>query len=388
MPGFELYGEEERAAILEWFDSNNGVMFAHGFDSIRKGVFKVREFERAVSERLNVRYAQAVSSGSAALLVALCALKVKPGDEIITSAFTFVATAEAILHAGATPVIAEVDTSLNMDPEDVKKRITGRTKGIIPVHMAGAAADMDRILDIARENKLFVLEDSAQAFGGTYRGKYLGTLGDVGIFSFDFAKNITTGEGGMIVTNDAELFERARAFHDHGHEYDPSLPRGLDTRSGPGFNYRMTEIQAVLGLTQLGKLDLIMSSQREHKEALKAGISKCGFEFRKLHDPIGETGDTLIFFLKNEAAAQKFAAQLSERGLGTKNLPDALTWHYAGTWHHLFRDIPSLANCDRLWPKTDALLRRAIALPVMVKMSRADLNEVTKSVHAISRESL
>jgi 8-amino-3,8-dideoxy-alpha-D-manno-octulosonate transaminase len=386
MPGFELFGPEERAAILEWFDSNNGVMFAHGYDGIRKGVFKVREFEREVARRLDSPYALAVSNGSAALLVALRALGVKPGDEIITSAFTFVATAEAIIEAGAVPVFAEVDESLNLDPADVAHRITSRTRVIIPIHMAGAPADLDAILAIARAHGLIVLEDTAQAFGGTYHGRFLGTLGDAGTLSFDFAKNITTGEGGMIVTARRELFEAARAYHDHGHEYNPTLPRGRDTRSRPGFNFRITEVQAVLGLTQLKKLDFILARQRANKAVIKNGIADCGFEFRRLHDEKGEIGDSLIFFLPSESAAGAFAKKLGERGLGTKNLPDALIWHYAGTWRHLFGDFPALANCERLWPRTDALLKRAIALPIMLRMEDADLDRVVTSVREIAKQ--
>jgi len=386
VPGFELYGPDERAAILEWFDSNNGVMFAHGYDALRKGVFKVREFEREVARRLDSPYALAVSNGSAALLVALRALGVRRSDEIITSAFTFVATAEAIIEAGATPVFAEVDASLNLDPADVARRITPRTRVIIPVHMAGAPADLDAILALAHAHGLVVLEDTAQAFGGTYHGRHLGTLGDAGTLSFDFAKNITTGEGGMVVTARRELFEAARAYHDHGHEYDPTLPRGRDTRSRPGFNFRMTEVQAVLGLTQLKKLEFILARQRANKAVIKNGIAGCGFEFRQLHDEKGEIGDSLIFFLPNAAAARTFARKLSDRGLGTKNLPDALIWHYAGTWRHLFGDFPALANCERLWPRTDALLKRAIALSIMLRMEDADFDRVITSVREIAKQ--
>jgi 8-amino-3,8-dideoxy-alpha-D-manno-octulosonate transaminase len=385
MPGYELFGEEEREAILQWFDSNNGVMMAHGFDHIRKGVFKVRDFEKEAAALLGAPYAQAVSSGSAALLVGLRALGVKPGDEIITQAFTFVATVEAIIEVGATPVITEVDESLNMDPDDLEKKITPRTKGIIPVHMHGAAADMKRILEIARKHNLWVLEDSAWVFGGTYEGKCLGTLGDVGTYSFDFAKNITTGEGGMVVTSSEELFKRARAYHDHGHEYNKQFPRGRDTRSQPGFNYRMTEIQGALGLTQLKKVDYLNTTQRQHKQIIKDGISGSGFEFRKIHNPEGDTSDAVIFFLENAAIAERFVARLTERGLGTKNLPDALTWHYAGTWRHLFEDFPALHNCETLWPQSDNLLRRAVSLPVTVRMTEADLDRVISSVREIAK---
>ena len=378
MPGYEVFGQEECQAVIQWFATNNGVMMAHGFDGLRKGVFKVREFERAVAQIMQVPYAQAVSSGTAALVVALRAMGVKPGDEVITQAFTFVATVEAILEVGATPLVTEVDESLTMDPEDLAAKITSRTTAIIPVHMAGAAANMDAILRIARSRGVAVLEDACQAFGGTYRGQPLGTLADAGVFSFDFAKNITTGEGGMIVTRDQELFERARAFHDHGHEYNPTRRRGEDTRTLPGFNFRMTEIQGVLGLTQLQKLPMILSRQRANKAAIKTGLADCGLVFRPLHDAAGDIGDTLIFFLEHEAAATAFAAGLAKQGLGTKNLPDALTWHFAGTWDHLLHGQ---------WPKTEQLLRRAIALPINVTMSPELIERVLSSVRALSQSS-
>jgi 8-amino-3,8-dideoxy-alpha-D-manno-octulosonate transaminase len=148
----------------------------------------------------------------------------------------------------------------------------------------------------------------------------------------------------------------------------------------------MTEVQGVLGLTQLGKLDLILERQRANKAVIKDGIADCGFEFRHLRDEKGETADTLIFFLESEAVAATFAKKLAERGLGTKNLPDALIWHYAGTWQHLFGDFPGLVRCETLWPRTDRLLKRAIALPIMVKMDEASLDRVVTSVREIAKQ--
>jgi 8-amino-3,8-dideoxy-alpha-D-manno-octulosonate transaminase len=208
----------------------------------------------------------------------------------------------------------------------------------------------------------------------------------VGTYSFDFAKNITTGEGGMLVTGDAKLYEHARAYHDHGHEYNETLPRGRDTRSRAGFNFRMTEVQAVLGLTQLKKLKFIVTRQRENKAAIKEGIAECGFPFRRLHDSAGDVGDTLIFLLDSEKTALRFAERLGALRLGTKNLPDALTWHFAGTWEHLFRGYPHLSEPAHRWPRTADLLRRAIALPVNVRMSEQDLAKVVQAVKMIARE--
>ncbi len=283
-------------------------------------------------------------------------------------------------------MITEIDTSLNMDPYDLENKITDKTKVIIPVHMAGAPANMTKILSIANKNGISVMEDSAQSFGGSYKGKFTGTMGKMGIYSFDFAKNITTGEGGAIVTDNKELFLKARALHDHGHEYNHNFPRGKDTRSGPGFNYRMTEIQAAIGLAQLKKLDYIIQKQRENKRKIKEGIEDLNITFRTLEDERGDIGDTLIFFLDNKEIAQRFAIKIYDNGLGTKNLPDALTWHFSGTWEHLFKDFTSLRNCKGMWPISTDLLERAIALPINVKMSELDIEKTIKTIRSISKE--
>jgi 8-amino-3,8-dideoxy-alpha-D-manno-octulosonate transaminase len=217
MPGFEVFGEDERKAINEVFDANGGILFAHGFDALRKGVYKVREFEAAAVAKFGVAHAQAVSSGTAALRVALAAFGIGRGDEVIIPAFTFVATAEAVIQSGATLVVVDVDDSLNMSPAALEAAITPATRAVIPVHMLGAAADMDAIGRIAARRDLKIIEDAAQAVGARFHGRYLGTLGHAGCFSFDAGKVIITGEGGMIVTNDHDTFTRARAYHDHGH---------------------------------------------------------------------------------------------------------------------------------------------------------------------------
>lgn len=385
MPGYELFGEEEFQAIHELFNANNGVLFAHGFAAQRKNIFKVRELEAALAKTTQSPYCQVVSSGTAALFVAIRAFGIGPGDEVITSSFTFVATVEAILEAGATPVLTEIDETYNMDPEDLRARITPKTKLILPVHMAGAPAPMDEILEIAREHNIPVLEDAAQAFGGTYKGQALGTLGDAGIFSFDFAKNITTGEGGAIVSASEDLFQLARELHDHGHQYNSAVPRGRDTRRMRGFNFRMTEIQAAIGLAQLTKLDPILQEQRQNKQKLRKLLAGLDVQFRTVVDE-GEIGDTMIFALESKEAALEVAEKLAEQGVGTKNLPDAMDWHFAGTWSHLFQDVPSLQNYAELWPKTRDLLERSIALPVNVKMTDAEIEHMAEAVHqAVSK---
>lgn len=381
MPGYEFIGTTELEAINDFFKKSNGVLFAHGFDSRRNGIYKVREFEKSITNYLGVKHCQAVSSGTAALLVALKALGIKPGDEVITSSFTFIATAEAIIASGATPVFAEIDNSLNIDPNDVERIITNKTKVIIPVHMAGTAADMDKIINISKKYNIKILEDSAQNIGGSHKGKYLGTLGDIGIYSLDFAKTITTGEGGLIVTNDQQLFERSRAFHDHGHNYDMNLPRGEDACSMIGFNYRMSELQAVIGLVQLNnRLKEIVFHQKENKKQIKNGLSDLNVNFRQIHDEANDIGDTLIIMFDNSKQAFNFAKKIRSLGMGTKNLPDAIKWHFSGHWDHINK------SCFEMWPKTRDLLSRSVALPVLANFNKEEIQKIIYNIRLAIEE--
>jgi len=383
MPGFELIGKEEQEAVNQIFETG-GVLYRYGWDGKREGIYRVDEFENRFAHRLGVKYALAVSSGTAALHTVLRAMGVGPGDEVITQSYTFIATVEAIVETGATPVITDIDRSLNMDPDDLLEKITSRTKIIIPVHMMGAAARMDEIMDIARERGIKVLEDNAQACGGTYRGKHLGTIGDAGITSFDFGKVLTTGEGGMIYTNDEDIFIHSRQYSDHGHELNPNVPRGEDTRSRSGFNYKMTELQGAVGLAQLDKLDTIIQRQRYNKDKVKKGISDIpDIEFRDVPDPSGDIGDSVVFFLKDSLTAKNFADLWARKGFGTKNLPDAINWHFAGTWDHILPQYPAYSRrgLDEEFRKSDELLRRAIAIPVLFDMDERYLTEIIVSVH-------
>ena len=200
------------------------------------------------------KYALGVSNGSAALYVGLKALGIGPGDEIITSAFTFIASIEAILECGAIPVLADVDESLNLDPSSVESLITDQTKAIMPVHMFGAAADMDAFKEICDLHGLYLIEDACQAIGATYKGRGCGGLGVWGAYSLDPYKVITVGEGGMLFTNDEELYKKMEYYHDHGHIHDLSIERGAEGKAS-WFNFRMGELQGALGFAQLSKLD-------------------------------------------------------------------------------------------------------------------------------------
>ena len=278
MPGFELIGKEEKEEINHLFDKS-GILFRHSFENIRNDVYKVKDFEKEFSKKMKVPHSF-VTSGTSALRVALASLGISKGDEVITQSFTFVATVEAIIESRAQPVIAEIDKTLNMNPADLEKKISKKTKAIIIVHMLGVPAKLKEIKDIADKNNIPLIEDTAWGCGGFYNDIPLGTYGDIGTFSFDFAKTITTGEGGMVVFKDKELYNKAAAWHDHGHENNPNLPRWEDSRSSSGFNFRMTEMQGAIGIAQLKKLDYIVKMQRQNEQLIFNEINHLPIKMR------------------------------------------------------------------------------------------------------------
>ena len=368
MPGFELIGQEELLEVKSVFD-DSGILFRHSFDHLRNGVYKVQEFEQSFADRMNVPYALAVTSGTAALRVALAALDIKTGDEIITQSFTFVATAEAIIESRAMPVITEIDKTLNMDPSDLESKITDKTRAIIVVHMLGVPARLKEIKEIADKNGIPLIEDTAWGCGGYYENTPLGTYGNIGTYSFDFAKTMTTGEGGMVVFKDDRLYKKAFASHDHGHENNPALPRWEDSRSSSGFNYRMMELQGAVGLAQLKKLDYVVEKQRENADLIEQAIADLSIEMRTVPDGSFETADALVFFVDNNSTARKCRDALLKATLGTKILPEAITWHFAGTWDHM----PELVNRNgkdliNTFPVSLKLLNRSVSLPIAINM--------------------
>jgi 8-amino-3,8-dideoxy-alpha-D-manno-octulosonate transaminase len=385
MGGAELIGKEEREVVSEVID--RGVLFRYGFNEKRKNIFRVLEFEGEFRKYMGCSYALGVASGSAALRVALAALGVKRGDEIITQSFTFVATVEAILEAGGIPIIAEVDKSLNLDPKDLEAKVSDKTRAIIPVHMLGVPARMDEIMAVARKKNIPVLEDSCQACGSSYRRRKTGTIGALGTYSFDYVKTLTTGEGGMVVTNDKRLYDLANYYHDHGHEHNPELPRGEDSHSITGFNYRMNEIQGAMGKVQLDRLDFVLAEQRRHKAEIKKAIGDIpGIEFRDLPDPAGDGGDTLAFFLPDAQKARAFNESLAKRKIDTKILPSAMNWHFVGNWNHIIQRCPPYRT--DAWPRSEALLKRAIAFPISVRMSDEQIRCIIDGVRQAAKEVL
>jgi 8-amino-3,8-dideoxy-alpha-D-manno-octulosonate transaminase len=385
MPGFEVIGEEEKQEVLSVFDT--GVLFRYEFADQRKGVYKVRAFEEAFAEYTGAAGALAVSSGTAALKVALVALGVGPGDEVIVPGFTFVATWEAVLDVGAAPVFAEIDDTLCLDPGDLKKKITDQTKAIIVVHMCGSMARIEEIM--AAAGNVPVVEDTAQSCGGSYQGRRLGTFGRVGTFSFDSVKTMTTGEGGMVISNDADLITRASEYHDHGHDHRP-VGRGNEGRGFFGFNYRMMELQGALGLAQLKKLPDMIQRQLTNKQRLKNHMAVIhGVTFRRLPDQAGDTGTFLCFMLPDAGKAAAFNEKLKEGGAGAIPWGDN-TWHAYPRWEHLhekktpiqsgwpfkYLEGRTLDHPPEALPQTAEILGRTLAWPININMSEDDFDRL------------
>ena len=370
MPGFEWIDEEEKNAVMAVFDEG-GVLFAHGFDGMRKH-FHIREFEQQAQEYFKVKHCLAVSSGTAAIKVALKSVGVQPGDEVITQAFNFIATVEAILDCGAVPVIANVDLSLNMDVDDLQSLISEKTKAILPVHMLGVAANMKSILKLATERGIPVVEDNCESIGATYNGQSLGTLGQAGAISFDQGKMLATGEGGMVLTNDAAVSKYACEYHDHGHEGNPDRPRGRDTHSIYGFNYRMTEMQGAVGKVHLSKLSRMLEANKERYQALEDAIGG-KFRFRTIPKECVPTFDTLILVEPDEYVRKAVIDTCIQEGFGTKNLPDAMEWHCTAFWDHAL----SAEQVTRS-QKTRKILEDAVAIPVWLRKTVDDYQRFGK----------
>ena len=364
MPGHEWINNLERNSVNQIF-KEGGVLMAHGFEKTRKN-FYVRDFEKKTSKYFVVKNCLAVSSGTAAIKIALKSVGVKEGDQVITQSFNFIATIEAILDCGAEPIIVNIDDTLNLDINELEKKITKKTKAIIPVHMLGTSCNMLQILKISKKYKIPIIEDCCEAIGGTYNKKFLGTIGDLGIFSFDHGKIITTGEGGMFLSNNNKFFKYCKEYHDHGHENNKEFPRGRDTKKIYGFNYRMTELQAAIGMIQLRKLKNMMSDYKKKYKLLELNL-KNKFILRKIEKKSTPNYDTFIFFQKNKTKKKRIVNLLNKLGFGTKNLPDAMEWHCSYFWYHALHKS-QIKNSK----KSYNILKNSIAIPILKKKSVND----------------
>ena len=387
MPGNELIGKEELREVIKVFNESGGVLYAHGFEKRRNNIFRVRSAEKFAARRFKSKFCTAVSSGTAALYTALKSLNLKKGDEVITQAHTFVATVEAIVAVGATPIIVNACKCLNMKPRELENAITKKTKCIIPVHMLGNPANMNRITAIAKKYKIPIIEDACQSIGAQYRGKYVGTIGEFGTFSLDFGKNITAGEGGLVFNQKQKHYNFIKSFPDHGHINDPKLPRGNDRAYTSGFNFRMTEIQAAILTVQMKKLDFILNNLRKNKKIYKdILIEKLQnkVEFRRISDH-KETGDTLAFFVPSKKIASKVVKGLRNNKVDIKIIPDAIKWHFSGYWSQIWKDQPKYKNSTKIWDPTKNILERCICLPINVLDKK---NKIERNAEIVIKETL
>lgn len=372
-PGLDLVGEEELAELADVIRSGRLSRYGPDDDSFPA---KVRHFEEAVAEQAGVRHALAVNSGTSGLYLALTGLGVGPGDEVIVPGFTYVATISSVVYARARPVLAEVDETLDLDPADVEARITPRTRAIVAVHMLGNPARIAELQAVAERHGLPLVEDAAQAFGATYRGRWVGSYGAAGVFSFNEYKTITCGDGGMLVTDDDELYRRCFALHDQGHS--PNR-RGVEVGARPmlGLNFRMTELQGAVLLAQLRKLDRIREHLRNNRDTVWSMLrSLPGIGFRDLPDRDGDLATHLVVRFPDAEVAGAVADRLGAITL------DRSGWHVYGHMENLLdqrtitaRGCPFRCECTHevparyergALPATDALLGRSMSFAIGV----------------------
>ena len=333
MPGFELFGETERQEVKDVLES--GVLMRYGFDVIRNGHWKAKALEKELESTFKTNHVQLVSSGTAAVSVALASAGIGAGDEVIMPTFTFVASFEAIMMLGAIPVLVDIDDTLTLDPEAVKKAINTKTKAVMVVHMCGSMANLDALSVICNENNLHLIEDACQAIGGLYNNKPLGSIGDLGCFSFDFVKTITCGEGGAVITNNPEYYRNADHFSDHGHDHVGN-DRGAETHPFLGYNFRISELHAAVGLAQVKRLPEFLEIQKRNYTIIRNELSNISeIEFRRVPDGGTESYAFLNFFLPNAEIANNVSLAFSEKGVDACWNYYNNNWHYVRKWHHL-----------------------------------------------------
>jgi 8-amino-3,8-dideoxy-alpha-D-manno-octulosonate transaminase len=375
MPGFELWGAEERKEVNDVLET--GILMRYGFDGPRKGVYKAKELEQEICKTFGSKYAQLTSSGTSALTTAMAALGIGAGDEIIMPSFTFVASFEAVMSVGAVPVLVDIDDTLTLDPEAVKAAITPRTKCIMPVHMCGSMADLDALKEICSQHDLLLLEDACQSIGASYKGKMVGTIGDAGTFSFDFVKTITCGEGGVVMTNNEDVYIKCDGYTDHGHDHKGGADRGADLHPFVGYNYRISELHAAVGLAQIRKVHQFLQIQKRNHAALKQILSQVPeVTFRRIPDPQGDSCTFISWFLPTEEITKAVVDEMKAQGiLGGNFYWYNNNWHYISKWDHLknaeFLSVQNTAITEKVksyatqtFPASDAIMSRCISTSI------------------------
>jgi 8-amino-3,8-dideoxy-alpha-D-manno-octulosonate transaminase len=385
MPGYELWSDKERKEVNDVLQT--GILMRYGFDGSRNGIWKSKELEEAICNTFGTKYAQLTSSGTSALTTAMIALGIGYGDEVITPTFTFVASFEAIISVGAVPVFVDVDETLTLNPDAVRKSITSKTKAVMPVHMCGSMADMDALVAICNEHNLILLEDACQSIGGTYKGKALGTIGDAGTFSFDFVKTMTCAEGGVIMTNREDIYIKSDGYTDHGHDHK-GTDRGADLHPFIGYNYRISELHAAVGLAQIKRVPEFLAIQKKNHTQLKNIMSQVPeISYRFIPDPAGDSCTFLSWFLPTEEITRAVVNEMMAQGI----LPGNFywydnNWHYIRKWDHLKNAVtlnalhPDLKarvihHATKDFAASDAVMGRCISTAISLLWTEDQIKE-------------
>ncbi len=385
MPGYELWSDKERKEVNDVLET--GILMRYGFDGPRKGIWKSKELEAAISETFGCKYAQLTSSGTSALTTAMSALGIGYGDEVITPSFTFVASFEAVLSVGAVPVLVDVDETLTLNPDAVRKAITSKTKAIMPVHMCGSMADLDALLAICKEHNLILLEDACQSIGGTYKGKHLGSIGHAGTFSFDFVKTMTCAEGGVVMTNSEDVYIKSDGYTDHGHDHK-GVDRGADLHPFIGYNYRISELHAAVGLAQIKRLPEFLALQKKnHTQLINILKQVQEITFRRIPDPAGDSCSFISWFLPTEEITKAVVAELKAQGILAGNFYwFDNNWHYIRKWDHLKNSVTLNAlhpemkakvmeQANKDFAVSDAILSCCISTSISLLWTEAQISE-------------
>ncbi|SMO70253.1 8-amino-3,8-dideoxy-alpha-D-manno-octulosonate transaminase [Saccharicrinis carchari] len=387
MPGTEIFGKEEKEQVMEVLDK--GVLFRYNHDKERNGIWKAKDFEKEFAEYHGAKHCHMVASGTAADCLSLAAVGVGAGDEVIVPPFTFIAPIEAVVNCGAVPVFAEVDETLCMTAESIEAVITPKTKAVLLVHMVGAMAQIDEIVEVCKKHNIILIEDAAQSLGGSYKGKMLGTFGKIGCFSFDFFKLVTAGEGGAIITNDDDVYETAHTYSDHGHSHQGDN-RGAEEHAILGTNYRISELHAAVGLAQFRKLDYMLERLRANKKVLKDYLKKFPqITFRPLPDEDGDSATVLNFFLPTQKEAESVAAALAADGVASAYWYNN-NYHFIKNWDHLkecrvaapvgmqFLDKPQDYKTLEL-PQSYDIIGRLVSINMKITTSPEELQTICKT---------
>lgn len=369
----------------QWIDSEDieAVVSVLKSDYITQGP-NIRQFEQSVAEYVGAKYAVAFSNGTSALHGACFAAGIGPGDEVITTPITFVASSNCVLYQGGTPVFADIDPhTYNISADKLEKCITPRTKAIIPVDFSGQPVELDKIMNIAERNQLTVIHDAAHSIGATYAGRKVGQWADMTMFSFHPVKHVTTGEGGVIVTDRKDLYEQLMLFRNHGVTRDPHR---LHEHDGPwyyemqllGHHYRMTDMQAALGTSQLRKLDSFIHRRREIVEVYNEAFSAMEGILCPYQHPKAKSSWHL-YVIRIDSAYFKADRRAWFEALRAENI--GVNVHYIPVYNQPY--YQQLGYTQGLCPEAEAYYQQAITLPLFPKMSAQDVKDVTDAVGKI-----